>query len=82
MATAEQFRRRLGVPEPDGADEQRAVLDRIAGRTGNGENPLLQFVSRSTVVSYASSARLEAVLTRRTARPKTPTRTAWPGGCG
>jgi uncharacterized protein (DUF1501 family) len=64
LATAEQFRRRLGVPEADGADEQRAALDRIAsGRPdGDGENPLLQFVARSTVVSYTSSARIEGVL--------------------
>jgi uncharacterized protein (DUF1501 family) len=62
VATADQLRRRLGVPEPDGAHEQRSVLDRIAGLNGNNENPLLQFVARSTVISYASSARLEAVL--------------------
>jgi uncharacterized protein (DUF1501 family) len=62
VATADPLRRRLGVPDPDGADEQRAVLDRIAGHDGNSENPLLQFVSRSTVISYANSARLEAVL--------------------
>jgi uncharacterized protein (DUF1501 family) len=61
LTTIEQFRRRLGVPESDGAADQRAALDRIAGQTG-GDNPLLQFVARSTVVSYASSARLEAVI--------------------
>jgi uncharacterized protein (DUF1501 family) len=62
LATVEQFRRRLGVPEDGGADEQREVLDRIAGQGGSGENPLLQFVARSTMVTYASSARLEKVL--------------------
>jgi uncharacterized protein (DUF1501 family) len=62
VATADQLRRRLGVPQPDGAAEQQATLDRIAGHYGNSENSLLQFVSRSTVISYASSARLEAVL--------------------
>ena len=41
---------------------QRAALDAIAGHPGNSANPLLQFVSRSTAISYASSARLEAVL--------------------
>jgi uncharacterized protein (DUF1501 family) len=50
------------VPEAAGADEQRAALDRIAGQSESGENPLLQFVARSTVVTYASSARLEQVL--------------------
>jgi uncharacterized protein (DUF1501 family) len=62
VATADQLRRRLGVPEPDGANHQRSMLDRIAGYYGNSENSLLQFVARSTVISYASSARLEAVL--------------------
>jgi uncharacterized protein (DUF1501 family) len=62
VATADQLRRRLGVPEAEGASEQRAALDRIASQTGNRSNPLLAFVSRSAVVTYASSARLEAVL--------------------
>jgi uncharacterized protein (DUF1501 family) len=62
VATADQLRRRLGVPEPDGANDQRSMLDRIAGSSGNSENPLLQFVARSTVISYASSVRLEAAL--------------------
>ncbi len=62
IATADQLRRRMGVPETDGAGKQRAALDLIAGQYGDSENPLLQFVSRSTVISYASSARLEAVL--------------------
>jgi uncharacterized protein (DUF1501 family) len=62
VASADQLRRRLGVPELDGADAQRAMLDRIARHHENSENPLLQFVSRSTVISYTSSARLEAVL--------------------
>jgi uncharacterized protein (DUF1501 family) len=62
VATADPLRRRLGVPEPDGAKEQRAALDQIASHSGNRENPLLQFMSRSAVTSYASSARLEAAL--------------------
>ncbi len=62
LARVEQFRRRLGVPESSSPAEQRDVLDRIAGRSRDRENPLLQFVARSTVVSYASSARLEEVL--------------------
>lgn len=62
VATADQLRRRVGTPETEGADEQRSALDRIASQTGNRSNPLLAFVSRSTVTSYASSARLEAVL--------------------
>ena len=38
------------------------MLDRIAGCDRNSENSLLQFVSRSTVTSYASSAPFEAIL--------------------
>jgi uncharacterized protein (DUF1501 family) len=62
LATAEQFRRRLGLPGSVGADEQRAALDRIAGRGEPVDNPLLQFVARSAVAAYASSARLEQAL--------------------
>src|SRR5262245_58209821 len=62
LQTAEQFRRRLALNESAGAADQRAALDRIAGETLKTDNPLLDFVARSTVVSYASSARLESVL--------------------
>lgn len=63
LATLEQFHRRLGMPENLGTADQRAALDAIAGGGGaGGDNPLLQFVTRSTLVSYASSARLESVL--------------------
>jgi uncharacterized protein (DUF1501 family) len=57
----EQFRRRLGVGDSAGAADQRAALDRIAAQNARGDNPLLQFVARSTLVSYASSARLESI---------------------
>jgi uncharacterized protein (DUF1501 family) len=62
VATADALRRHLGVPEADQAAEQRAVLDRIAEHGVDSQNPLLQFVSRSAVTCYASSARLEAAL--------------------
>ncbi len=62
VAAADQLKRRVGISETEGAEGQRVLLDRIAGQIGNSENPLLQFVSHSTVVSYTSSARLEAVL--------------------
>lgn len=61
IESVEAFRRRLGVSDPGEAADQRAALDRIAGAS-DGDNPLLQFVARSTVLSYSSSARLEAVL--------------------
>jgi uncharacterized protein (DUF1501 family) len=62
LATADQLHRRLGMPASDGASDQRAALDQIAGDSAINNNPLLQFVARSTVTTYASSARLEAVL--------------------
>ena len=58
----QQFRRRLGVPEAAGPQEQRAALDKIAGQTRGSDGSLLQFVERSTVLTYASSARLEGLL--------------------
>src|SRR5262249_29209510 len=62
VASLEQFRRRLNVPESAGAAEQRAALDQI-GREGRGSaGSLLQFVERSTLLTYASSARLESVV--------------------
>jgi uncharacterized protein (DUF1501 family) len=58
----EQFRRRLGVPQGAGAREQRAALDQIAAEKRGSPGSLLQFVERSTVITYASSARLEGIL--------------------
>jgi uncharacterized protein (DUF1501 family) len=69
LARVEQFRRRLGVGEPGRAVEQRAALDRIADQAEGKANPLLQFVARSTLVSYASSARLEQVLRQEEDEP-------------
>ena len=43
-------------------EQRREALDRIAARGDEAENPLLQFVARSTLVSYASSARVEEAL--------------------
>jgi uncharacterized protein (DUF1501 family) len=58
----EQFRRQLGVPKGAGAREQAAALDQIAGQERGRPGSLLQFVERSTVITYTSSARLEGVL--------------------
>ncbi|HTU89408.1 MAG TPA: DUF1501 domain-containing protein [Gemmataceae bacterium] len=58
----ERFRRRVGVPESAGAAEQRAALDQVAALDRGGPGSLLQFVQRSTVLSYTSSARLEDAL--------------------
>jgi uncharacterized protein (DUF1501 family) len=62
LDSLEAFRRRLGVPESAGAKEQRSALDEIAGRPRGAPGSLLQFVQRSQVLTYASSARLEGVL--------------------
>jgi uncharacterized protein (DUF1501 family) len=62
LLSLEQFRRRLGVPDSSGAALQRAALDRISSQGRSEPGSLVQFVQRSTLVTYASSARLEAVL--------------------
>jgi uncharacterized protein (DUF1501 family) len=62
LLTLEQFRRRLGVPADAGRQEQRAALDQITSQQSGQPGSLLQFVERSTVLTYASSARLEGVL--------------------
>jgi uncharacterized protein (DUF1501 family) len=63
----EQFRRHLGVPEKAGPKEQRAALDQIAAQGRGKPGSLLQFVERSTVITYASSARLEGILKNKKA---------------
>jgi uncharacterized protein (DUF1501 family) len=60
LASLEQFRRRLGIPEGDGAREQRAALDQLGARQRGADGSLLQFVERSNLITYTSSARLEA----------------------
>jgi len=62
LANLEQFRRRLGIPEGGGAAEQRTALDQVGNRQGGTDDSLLQFVERSTLITYASSARLEEVM--------------------
>jgi uncharacterized protein (DUF1501 family) len=62
LARLQEFRRRLGIPESAGAAAQRADLDRVAGRQRGAPGSLLQFVERSALITYASSARLEGVL--------------------
>ena len=62
LPSLEQFRRRLGIPESAGAAEQRAVLDRLAGREHGRPGSLLNFVENSASLSYESSARFEKVV--------------------
>src|SRR5262249_5223943 len=63
VASLEQFRRRLGLPDGPTAAEQRTALDQI-GRPSGAEGSLLQFVERSALITYASSARLEEISRR------------------
>jgi uncharacterized protein (DUF1501 family) len=57
-----RFRRRLSMPEGAGIAEQRAALDQVAALNRGTPGSLLQFVQRSTVLTYTSSDRLEHVL--------------------
>lgn len=61
IARLEQFRRRLGLPLGAEADAQTAALDRLASQQRGEAGSLLQFVERCSVITYASSARLERV---------------------
>jgi uncharacterized protein (DUF1501 family) len=67
LASLEQFRRRLGIPESAGAAEQRTALDRLGAQQRGAPGSLLQFVERSSLITYTSSARLEGVLRGRQA---------------
>jgi uncharacterized protein (DUF1501 family) len=64
VANLEQFRRRLNVPDSAGPAEQRTALDQIGGEGRGTAGSLLQFVERSTLLTYASSARLESVMAK------------------
>jgi uncharacterized protein (DUF1501 family) len=56
-----ELRRYLGVPGGGGARAQLADLDALARQEVGAPGSLLQFVSRTSLVTYASSARLEAL---------------------
>jgi hypothetical protein len=71
----ERFVRRLGLNEAGGARSQREALDRASADGTAGPGSLLEFVQRSTTVSYASSARLERVLGGRSSAEGYP---PWP----
>jgi uncharacterized protein (DUF1501 family) len=59
LARLEQFRRRLGVPEGFDPALQAKALDRLAQQSHGEPGSLLQFVERCSLITYASSARLE-----------------------
>jgi uncharacterized protein (DUF1501 family) len=62
LVSLEQFRRRLGLPDGAAAREQRAALDQMRGHQHGSSDSLLQFVERTSVITYTSSDRLESVL--------------------
>lgn len=62
LTRLDQVVRRLGIPNRAEADGQRAALDRIAGLQRGAPGSHLQFIQRSQLVTYASSARIEEVL--------------------
>jgi len=64
LTRLDQVVRRLGIPDRAGAAAQRAALDRVARLPRGTVGSHLQFVQRSQVVTYASSARIEEILRR------------------
>jgi uncharacterized protein (DUF1501 family) len=62
LTSLDQVVRRLGVPGQIDADAHRAALDRVMSQPRGGPGSHLQFVQRSQLVTYASSARIEEVL--------------------
>jgi uncharacterized protein (DUF1501 family) len=72
LASLEQFRRRLSVPEGAQAAEQREALDRVAIRRRTEPGSLLSFVEQTSAITYASSSRLEEVMRGQTAAPGYP----------
>jgi uncharacterized protein (DUF1501 family) len=72
LPSLEQFRRRLGLPEGGSAREQRADLDQMRGHQHGTPDSLLQFVERSSVITYRSSDRLESVMRGRAGTARYP----------
>jgi uncharacterized protein (DUF1501 family) len=60
----ERFRRRVGLAEANGAPALRKALDQVSADGQAREGSLLDYVQRSTAVTYTSSARLEKVFAR------------------
>ena len=70
LARLEQFRRRLGMPQGAEAAAQIEALDRLARQDRGEPGSLLQFVERCSLITYASSARLERVQQDRHRPPR------------
>ncbi len=71
LTRLDQVVRRLGIADQAGAAAQRATLDRIARIPRGASGSHLQFVQRSQVVTYTSSARIEEILRGDSARRTT-----------
>jgi uncharacterized protein (DUF1501 family) len=67
VARLDQFRRRLGMPNGTSAAAQVDALDRLARQDRGEPGSLLQFVERCSLITYASSARLEQVQQKNSA---------------
>src|SRR5262249_24998448 len=57
LTSPEHVRRRLGLPDGPLSKNHRAVLDRVSGDPRGQPGSHLQFIQRSALVTYASSAR-------------------------
>ena len=75
----EQFRRRLGVPADSGPAAHLQALDELARQDSGAPGSLLQFVERCSVITYASSARLERVQQNPTSARTKLSRVLQPG---
>jgi uncharacterized protein (DUF1501 family) len=64
LTRLDQVVRRLGVPDRAGGALQRSTLDRVAGMPRGAPGSHLQFVQRSRLITFASSARIEEILRR------------------
>ena len=58
----DQLVRRIGMPQRADTQDHRMVLDRVARLPRGEAGSHLQFIQRSQVVTYASSARIEEIL--------------------
>lgn len=72
LADLRQFQRRLGIPDNRGADRQRQALDQISRQGTGADGSLLQFVERTSTITYASSARLEQIMRRQQSSARYP----------
>ena len=68
LASLEQFRRRIGMPEGADAAEQRTRLDSLVNSRRDAPGSLLQFVERSTLLTYSQ----QRPPRRYSSRPEAP----------